>query len=244
MNMKLFVTLLALLFFLLSCQSKEEVVTREKSLSRGFSLMDKGNYDEAIQYFTELAAKDPHYHVKMALASAYAGRAGVKIEQIYSFIVVKNTNAPEVTMAGLPVNKQTEELLNTLRRFVQQWERVPTVSADRRMDLQSALQVLKEVKEPGARLYAATLRVVVLKSLVGEGLRNWSVRSKAQICTPDLRKYYDWSLRLIDHLVFLSEDLQAAFPEQKKSYEDLHERLGQIKKEAQLIPWPREDQCF
>ncbi|WP_295905356.1 tetratricopeptide repeat protein [uncultured Bdellovibrio sp.] len=213
-------------------------------MSTGFSMMDQGNYDEAIAYFTKLSAMDPHYHVKMALASAYAGRAGVKIEQIYSFVVVKNIAPQNLRLTGLSIDQQTSQLMNTLARYSEQWSRVPDVSASGRRDLQSALKVLEAVPEPGARLYSATLRVVLLKSSVLEGTKNWKIQNKSQVCTDDLRPFFDWGLRIVDGLLFLLEDLRGAFPEREKDYQDISNRLSQIKKDAAALPWPRENLCF
>ncbi|WP_413612466.1 hypothetical protein [Bdellovibrio sp. HCB-110] len=213
-------------------------------MSKGFSMMDQGHYDEAISYFAELAASDPHYHVKMALASAYAGRAGVKIEQIYSFVVVKNISSNYLRLTGLAIDKQTSELMNTLARYSEQWNRIPDATTNARRDLQSALKALEGTKEPGARLYSATLRVVLLKSSVVEGVKSWKIKTTQKVCTDDLRPYFDWGLRIVEGLLFLAEDLRGAFPEREQEYQDIHSRLSQIKKDAEALPWPRENLCF
>lgn len=248
MKFSLKILLFSCVFSLLSCQGKEEPVTREKSLSKGFSLLDQGSYDEAIEYFADLAAHDPHYHVKMAWASAYAGRAGVKLEQLYSFIVVKNVEPLEFPLLGLPKDKQTSELMKQLSKYVEHWNHIPVVETEKRKDLSSAVKILEGVEQSGARLYSATLRLVIIKSAVLTGLVSWNVstkvETKAKICTEDLYPYFKWALRILDEVISLSADLQVAFPDRKKEYGDISDRLTQAKKDAETIPWPRGNQCF
>lgn len=244
MKFSLKILLFAFVFSLLSCQGKEEPVTREKSLSKGFSLLDQGSYDEAIEYFADLAVHDPHYHVKMAWASAYAGRAGVKLEQLYSFIVVKNVEPLEFSLLGLPKDKQTSELMKQLSKYVEHWNHIPVVVTEKRNDLSSAVKILDGLEQSGARLYSAVLRLVIIKSAVLTGMETWNVSTKAKICTEDLYPYFKWALRILDEMISLSADLQVAFPDRKKEYEGISDRLTQAKKDAETIPWPRGNQCF
>lgn len=244
MKLSLKTLLVSFIFSLLSCQGKEEPVTREKLLSRGFTLMDQGKYDEAIEYFGELAAHDPHHHVKMAWASAYAGRAGIKLEQLYSFIVAKKVEPLEIALLGLPANKQTSELMLQLSHYINHWNRVPVVSTEKSKDIYSAVKVLDGVEHSGARLYSAALRVVLIKTSVTVGLDNWQVSAKKKICSEDMQAYFQWALNIIDELISLSADLQGAFPERQQEYEDISQRLIQIKKDAESIPWPRENLCL
>lgn len=239
--------LFSFILLLLSCHGKEEPVSREKLLSKGFTLMDQNKYDDAIDYFAELASRDPHYHVKMAWASAYAARAGIQLEQLYSFIVVKNIETLPLSAFGWTADKQTSELIKHLSEYVARWNRIPLVIEKKRVDLQAAVKILNGVPQPGARLYSAALRVVLIKSSVAAGVDNWTLsfgQPNQQICTGDLYPYFQWALRIIDELVSLSADLQAAFPKRKQEFADISDRLVQIKKDAEIIPWPRGNQCL
>lgn len=244
MKTKLQITLFAFTLALLSCQPKEEPRTREKALSQGFSMMDQGRYDEAIQYFTELSQKDPHKHVKLALASAYAGRAGVKIEQIYSFVAVKSLPSVTTIANSRGVEEGTVALMDTLARYSEQWNRIPSIDTQKLADLQRALKVLENDTEPGVRLYAATLRVVVLKSSVTVGLKNWQKTVSAKFCRDDLRAYFDWGVRILENVELLCEDLQAAFPQDEKRYKDIQNRVQRLQEDAGKILWPRENLCL
>lgn len=229
---------------LLACQSKEEPLTRESRLSKGHQLIDQGRWDEAIEYLTKLEQQDPHLHVRLALASAYAGRAGVRIEKIYSFVVVRNLQPTAVSLAAVRVDQKTQELMQSLGRYAAQWEKIPEVKASGREDLTQGLQVLADQPEAGARLYAATLRVVLLKSVVNEGLLNWQVVRSQKICSDIVQPYYEWALQLLEHLIVISQDLTSAFPEKKAEFSRYTEDLQKLKKEAETVPWPQEKICF
>lgn len=207
-------------------------------------MMDQKNYDEAILYFSDLAQKDPHPHVKMAWASAYAARAGVRIEQIYSFVVSKSVKSPELFVASQDVSQKASGVVQFLEAYVQQWERIPSVNSRERQDLIKALEILKDEMTPGARLYGATLRVVLLKSSLEEGLKNWKSQKNQKICTEQLRAYFSWGLRVLDGVLLLLQDLEVAFPARTSEYRHLQEQISQLKEQAKAVPWPEEDLCI
>jgi len=230
-NLCLFIVCVSLL---LSCQTKEEPVTRESLLSRGFALMDRGEYDQAIAYFADMAKADPHHHVRLAWASAYAAKAGVKIEQIYSFVVVEEVQKKEVSVAGFSAdaNAQTAELMKSLETFARHWQQIP---------------VLEGLTGPGPSLYRATLRVMILKSQVSQGIKNWKVLAENQsnkVCTQSLRPYLDWGVRVLNVLVGVSEDLQHAFPKTKDDYAKVEKHLKEIKEQTANAVWPKENLCL
>lgn len=242
---QLMLSLIAVAVFVMtSCQPKEEPITREDRLSKGNALIDQGRYDEAIEYFTDLLKSDSHPHVKLALASSYAGRAGIRIEKIYSFVVVRDLQVEPVNLVGLPVEAQTQNLMKSLTRYSRQWDKVPTADAAARADLVRALAVLLGEKSTGVRLYSATLRVVLLKSVVEEGLTNWKQVRSQRYCSDDIQPYFHWVMGLLDNLILIAEDLQLAFPDKASDYTQLLRDLKEIRREAEVVPWPREQVCF
>lgn len=231
-------------FSVLSCQSKEEPVARDTRLNEGSKLIDEGKYDEAIEYFHGLLQSDAHHHVKLALASAYAAKAGVKIEQIYSFVNVRNLKVETVHLTGLSVDEQTQNLMKSLMRYADQWQKIPAVSSESRVDLAKGLAVLSGESVPGARLYAATLRVVLLKSVVNEGIGQWKQLKGKKFCSEVIQPYFNWALNLLDHLILLSRDLQGAYPEQSEEFAAHERELKYLQEEAEVVPWPREQACY
>jgi hypothetical protein len=245
MRIQLFFALILLTFSFVACQPKEETETRQSALSRGFKMMDEGKNEEAINYFAELAKKDPHFHVKLAWASAYANRAGVRIEKIYSFAVL----APKiqdfkVQFQGLSFDRQTEELIKSVNTYLGRWNKIPTLSAVARGDLQKALDVLAPSEEPAVRVYAAVLRLVLLKSVTSEGFQNLRLLDNEKICGDQINGFFSWGLQLLDQLAILTEDLEKSFPKNAEQFRDTKEKVRDLYSRAKKLPKPAEDQCF
>lgn len=219
-------------------------MTRESRLSAGHKLIDQGRYDEAIGYFKEFLQEDSHPHVKMALASAYAGRAGIRIEKIYTFVVLRNFQTEIAPLEGLSLDHQTQSLVRSLSKYSQHWKKVPLLSEEGRHDISAAVAVLDHEANSGARLYSAVLRVVLLKSVVEQGLQSWSRVHKHSLCSDQLQPYFQWMIDLTDTLILVLQDLQRAFPDQKSEYAKYESDLMTFKAEAQKVPWPQEKICF
>lgn len=207
-------------------------------------MLDHRQYDEAIQYFAELAQKDSHYQVKLAWASAYAARAGVKIENIYNFVTARPGDIPTLNLrTTTSYDQQVAELLRNLARYSAVWAKIPSVSKSAREDLQSAVNVLRGEEIPGVHLYSATLQAVILKSVVDEGVRNWNLSQKKRICLHDIKPYWNWALSVLAGIEQFSIELEGAFPS-KKELTEARKNIHRVREQAQSITLPEEDQCF
>lgn len=245
MRLKFQVATLLLIFSTVACQTKEEPETREAALRKGFAMMDEGKSSEAINYFAELAERDSHFHVKIAWASAYAHRAGLRIEKIYSFTALSpRTQDFSLPMNGLSFDQKTTVLLQNIQSFLSRWERIPTLNASARSDLQSAVQILSQETEPGARLYSAILRVVLLKSVSQEANVNWSALQSQTVCGKQLKSFYSWAVQVLEQLSVLSEDLEIAFPKEAQNYREIKNKTRDLQTAALKWKKPAEDECY
>lgn len=245
MRIQIILALTLLTFSFVACQPKAEPETREKALSRGFAMMDEGKNEEAIEYFSKLAQQDPHFHVKLAWASAYANRAGVRIEKIYSFAVLATkTQDFKAQFQGLTFDRQTEELIKNVNTYLARWNKIPNLNAEARADLQSALEVISKDPEPAVRVYSAILRLVLLKSVSAEGFENFRQLNNEKVCGEQLTGFFNWGLKLLDQLAVLSEDLEKSFPKDAEQYRSTKEKVRKFQSLAKKLPKPAEDQCF
>ncbi|MFZ4404063.1 MAG: hypothetical protein ACOYOK_08180, partial [Pseudobdellovibrionaceae bacterium] len=79
------------IFFLIltatSCQSKRQQVEKEQAVNeQAHDLIDKQKYDEAIELLTPRHQQNPdNIEYALILATAYAGKAGVHVEEIWGF---------------------------------------------------------------------------------------------------------------------------------------------------------------
>lgn len=245
MRLQLFIGSLLLIFSIVACQTKEEPETRETALRKGFAMMDEGKNSEAINYFAELAERDSHFHVKIAWASAYAHRAGLRIEKIYSFTALSpKTQDFSLPVTGLSFDQKTASLLQNIQSFLSRWEKIPTLNVSARSDLQKAVQILSQETEPGARLYSAILRVVLLKSVSQEATVNWQALQSQTVCGKQLKGFHTWAVQVLEQLSVLAADLEIAFPKEAKNYREIKTKTRHL--QAAAVKWsqPAEDECF
>ncbi len=245
MKIILKIALTASLFATLSCQSKEEPISRAETLNVGFTMMDQGKYDEAIAYFAKLADTDPHPHVKQAWASAYAGKAGISFSKIVGIATVKTDDeALKAPSALKQIDRKAGEYLEIIQRYERHWDKVPAVSGQQIDDLQKSLQILATTTSPGTRIYSATLRVVLLKSAIEQGVKQWEALSLQSVCTDQLKPYVNWAADVLEGLRLIVNDLEYAFPKNKESYQALQQQLQEVSAQAKVMTWPKERQCF
>lgn len=216
-------------------------------MNRGFEYLDQQNYDQAVDYFQKLLKEDAHPQVRMALASAYAARAGVKFDNIYNFVAVKHKPVVRMQLAELNFSEQTNEVIHNLEDFLAQWDQVPSVTKTGRSDLEKAVGVLSETDNAGARLYSAILRVVVLKANVAEGLLSWELQAQntgKKLCLKDIRPWWQWCEKVLSSLDHLGGDLQKAFPKKVDELKQYRMQLSSFKMQMSSVAIPLGDQCF
>ncbi len=191
MRMKAF--LLIPLFIVLGCQPARKNDPFVNALEK----LDRGQYTEAIQDLEVLNAKEQSPKVQMALASAYAGRAGIETLDFFAFAeslqgnpfaedqlvqresYKKNQESVAVLIPLLPAETQqklTEFFLNwaALEIYREKFLIYPYARAESRADLEKAIAVLSASAEPGAKLYSATLQAVLTRSELDDGFDVWT----------------------------------------------------------------------
>ncbi len=217
-------------------------------MNRGFEYLDQHNYDQAIAYFQKLLKEDGHPQVRMALASAYAARAGIRFDTIYNFVVVKHRPVMRMQLEGMNFSEQTNEVIHNLENFLAQWEQVPNVDSSGRSDLEKAVGVLADTDNAGARLYSAILRVVVLKANVGEGIISWNLQASQntgkKLCMQDIRPWWKWGEKVVDSLESLGGDLEKAFPKKIEELKQYRAQLSEVRVQMKAVSIPLGDQCF
>jgi hypothetical protein len=221
-KLKLFLAIFVSAFFC-ACVNNAKPENREDQLSKGYRMMDENRANDAIEYFTELYQTDHHYKVQLALASAYAFRAGVRIEKIWSFASTFVTMKP-VNLASTDNTAVLAQRLQMLSQFLQAWSKIPTVSTSGFDDLKSALDILNEGDVPGVRLYSAILRMIVLKASVAQGVQSWSVNGQT-MCVLNAQDFFQWSQKVLTGLSFVAYDLEKSYPAESEKYENIRVQI-------------------
>ncbi|MFN7728715.1 MAG: hypothetical protein ACK5P7_06140 [Bdellovibrio sp.] len=227
------------LAFLASCAKSEKSEGAEARTSQAISHMERGEYDLAIEILSELRVAHPEdSNLSLHLASAFAGRAGLKVENYWGFVVgykgvfKKNTEGltpqslPQIDLkgfesqAGPEVRGAVKNFNQNLKEFFkikQRLDQVPYLNAQKRKDLYRGLDVIKEHPTPGGRLYRAVLGVVIARSTIIDTSRSLEVWSKSgrRLCGPEFRLLADWVGFSVQILAELAGDLAHAFPKDK-----------------------------
>lgn len=166
------------------CQNNRSERVRESELDRAGALIDQERYDEAIALLEDLRRDSGQLKIKVYLASAYAGRAGLKsveywqVARRYKQVLEDEKNedpavAPVLSPKSLPaaVPKWIRFAIPHFDKKLREFNRVrarlaalPLVPNDRRADLEKAREILAESAQEGPRLYRAVLGVILMRS--------------------------------------------------------------------------------
>lgn len=238
--------LLGLAAGLISCgEPKNTADSEDSQIAKATRFIDQGDYDKAIELLESLHAKSPSARGATVLASAYAGRAGIKVENYWNLIVGYNAFAKERTTEVIPdliprerfprnadpevkaflenVNVQAKELQGLRKKA----EEVPRIEPRFTDDLHRAREVLLQAPSAGAKLYRALLTVVILKSDVEqtEGVYNQWKNRRFNFCRPEAVTMVEFiysSMVLVNETL---EDLKVVYPEEKENYSKVQREL-------------------
>lgn len=239
---------------LISCQKKRANYSEESKITQATHYIDEQNYNLAIQLLeSELSNKSASDKIYIVLASAYAGRAGLRVENYWDYLIgfkalAKNKSeesAPEIIpatfMTGdlspqikkfiLNLNIQYRDLYAFERKVVQ----IPAILSSGREDLLRARALLAEVRTSSAALYRSMLTAVLIKSDVSEGKKLiglWA-NSDFDICHSVTIQIRDWLLNTMDLLSDGLNDMALAYPDDNEDYlklrQDVDRGIEQLK---------------
>lgn len=241
------------MFFLTACQNQGGFGSADDSLDEGYKYIDQGDYDQAISKLEILAQKDPRPAVKVALASAYAARGGIRVENYWGFAIgFENplvTEPPISTSARLVgvrgLNAREVQALGGIIHTMAVWERykervdaIPVVEGKALWDLKAAVRVLRAVETPGGRLYRAILNLILFKSYLSASQGLWDEFNKIiadlvsgnieVLCRFEFENILEWLEPITLHLSEAIEDLMWAYPQDRAELEDARELVQAV----------------
>lgn len=210
MSPKIAFLLISLVFAVGACAPKKDSSVDQDPLEQAYKRIDLGEYGGAIADLEVLALTDTRSEVRQALASAYAGRAGVRIDTLWGFMV--GFNAPLLSVEKLQATQtivraqrilaqfggqsngreartivEIAKFLSGLELWRERIDQLPLVHGAARVDVDRAVAVLTGESSRGGRLYRALLGLVTLKSDMAEGFNGWT-RISDQLAPLDLSK--------------------------------------------------------
>lgn len=217
----------------LGCHQQRAEQARDSDIERAGALIDNEQYTEAIEILEPHAVGAP-VRVKMYLASAYAGRAGLKsldyweTSRRYQQILADQAKIepdapPALSPKSLPAAApgwmrkaipNFNKMLREFNRVREQLSALPLITVEQRPDLERARFILSETNTEGARLFRAMLTIILMRSHFEEANELVVVMNsnKAGICAEvvgqilhNVRLSYIYTLEIL-------ADLRLAFP--------------------------------
>jgi hypothetical protein len=156
-------------------------------VERAYQLIDNGQYSEAILVFQTLVENEDTPTNRLGLASAYAARAGVRVQKYWDLLFPSLHALPPKTFAStekmrldwnqlMPLipgelrpllEPHAQEVFNAndqLETLRWRFQKIPKIQgASQREDLMKAREALRDLESKGAHLYRAMLTLIVIR---------------------------------------------------------------------------------
>lgn len=234
---------------ILSCQQNpsDSQESENAVISKAHRMMDESNFDGAVRYLDSKSAQwSSSERFLITWASAYALRAGLRVENYWDLVVGFDAFAPQ--RAPLPaeapligqdkipkeLGEEEKKILTRLndtwkdfRELQRQADKIPLLSKSSTGDLSRARDILSSTQSRGSRLYRALVIVTYLKAdLVQADEWFQSAQSKSNpLCSAELQYLSFW---LNDSLYWVHEglgDMSRAYPENESQYQRIRDDL-------------------
>lgn len=229
---------------LFGCGTKNESQQNDTVL-KAYRLIDEQRTDEAIELLESSLTQDPsNSEYKAVLASAYAHKAGIKIQKLVPVINQSdklkkmNDKIPEIGSNQSTTEKVNAGALNIamlLTRFAgffEAYASVPLVDKNQATYLTHAIYLLNDI---GAQikqedvLYRAVLEIVLFKHILAEGLIGEFIAPQTkdeQTCRIDLGNVNDTVVKLGKLMIDIYNDIGFANPKQAGDMKKMAEQTS------------------
>ena len=216
---------------IVGCGSQQ--ATNEAPLTRAYRLIDAQRDDEAIEYLNKIIQNEPNQDYQVALASAYAHKAGVKIQKFASLVgdSKKISELPQELQFSDNKEKETtykvDDFANALSGLLIKFSKVltvyaaiPSVNSADSMYLEEAIKIMDSIEKPRPSdgIYRVILRVVQFKHFVAQEMVGpiGNGHQTANGCVLDLKSINYSVVKLGRILVNILDDLTLAIPSKAK----------------------------
>ncbi len=230
-EIKFSVLLLLVLALLASCAKQDSV--QEAPLTRAYRLIDAQRDDEAIAYLEELIKDDPESNDnKVALASAYAHKAKIKVQKFAGILVdsKKMSDISDTFAATDPSKEMTfkvDDFANNLATLLLKYNKmltvyaeIPSVADADEIYLEEAIFIMEAIEKPRQAdgFYRSVLRAIQFKHLLATDLIG-SISDTHQAgagCSLDLTVMNTSVIMLAHLLMNIYDDMAIATPSKAK----------------------------
>lgn len=236
---------------LTACHKVSDKSPAEDHVAKATTYIDQGDFSSAIELLEDTIKHEDTYEVRLVLASAYAGQAGIKVENYWDYLVGFDAFAkdkdPEVfpdlvTDDRIPEKldektkshlKNLNEHFKDLQRLEKKSSKVPIIQASDRPNIQRARALLEATPTPSSKLYRSLLTVVLIKSEIQDGKQLTAAWSDAKFdpCFPALSGISLWLANALDLVSDGLNDLGKAYPKDNDNYQAMR---NEVKKGSEI----------
>lgn len=243
--------LIATLILSSGCHKAKNTPPADDRIDKATLLIDREDYESAIEILEDSLANQENTppekmnKLRLVLASAYAGRAGVKVENYWDYLVGYDVFVKKPTDDQLPElipthripeglkddEKKQITLLNNYYKDFQRLEnktaKIPIVEKMYRADLNLARKTIQDIDSPSIRLYRSMLTAVVAKSEISDGgifAKAWT-DSNTLVCQNAIPEISEWIVEVLDLVSDGLNDLGHAYPDENESYQSVRKEI-------------------
>lgn len=221
---------------LASCAPKPKV--QEGPVLKADRLIDAHRTDEAIIFMeAQVRAHPENPEYVVTLASAYASKAGVRVQRLMKTIDTAKKYKPQLKKAeSLPAmpekSKKTDLWINqalglliNYESYMRVYESVPVIDQEHVVYLNQAISLLDGLgskPRPSDALYRAILRILLVKSQLNElfSASSGIIVQTDTSCAINTQKINDRMTEIGQNLIYVYQDLGVAQPDKAKKYKN------------------------
>lgn len=225
---------LILMLGLAACAKKAE--PQIDRITEAYRLIDAQRDDEAIALLEKVLQDEPNNReAKVTLASAYAHKAGFKIQAFWGMVdSARRKEIATLKLEGNP-NSAPAKFIMYLRAtltFARAMENLPELDAKKYSYLEYGLGILDGIdpkeKKPSDHILSALYRLVIFKARVGwmYTASSFTAKDDKGQCNLIVERLADGvldSARLLEKITF---DLSYAFPKEQIELQNSRKRLA------------------
>jgi hypothetical protein len=237
--MKRILCLFYVLTTIAACHKVSNKTPAQDHVAKATTFIDQGDYGSAIELLEDTIKHDDTYEVRLVLASAYAGKAGIKVENYWDYLVGFDAFAKDKTPEVIPDwisadmipekldEKEKSQLRNlnesykAIQRLEKKVEKVPPIQISDRPYLEKARGLLEQTPTASSKLYRSLLTIVMIKSEIQDGKQLVSAWSDAAFdpCLAVVPEISVWLSNVLDLVGEGLDDLGQAYPNDKDQYQ-------------------------
>lgn len=246
------------LWVTLSCAKKESVKSEKNVVVESYRLIDEKRTDEAIQLL-ENALKDDEQNVdlKMALASAYAHKAGFRIQKLVPAVKQieklnkilkeeeKKKKEERNSVTGKKIDENASEIAFVLLKytiFLETFASIPSPSQEESKILLHAISIINDLGndiQPKHAIYRVVLSILLIKYYMTNGLVDdpeFALIKNKESCEIEVKNLSLYIRKLGELIVDVHYDLAIAHPNQstdlRKNAESIARSLSVVAQQA------------